>query len=173
MYHPTDQSDQMPNLLPWRKKKKKKHLGCYTEKVNAYNILIISSSSPILSGAHNAQVGGKILFPACTAQKVVWASWSAFASKPAVHVGPVAAVTTATGTLTATRVVTLHVVVELQGESVTQLTLHHLMGFWVLFSSLRQNRCMFTQLWDTEKYIHIWTNNIHTTEQKIDKIQQE
>ncbi len=97
----------------------------------------VSSSSPVLFGAHSPQVGGQVLSPACSAQEVVWASWSTFASEPAIHVGPIAAVTTATGALTAARMVALHMVVELQGESVTQLTLHHLMRLWVLFSALR------------------------------------
>lgn len=94
-------------------------------------------SSPVLFGAHHAQVGSQISFPACTAQEIIRAARSAFTSKPAVHISPVAAVTTATSALTAARVMSLHVVVELKSESAAQFTLHHLMSFWMFLSSLR------------------------------------
>lgn len=93
--------------------------------------------SPVMFGAHHAQVRSQIFFPACTAQEIIWAARSTFTSKPAVNICPVAAVTTTTSALTAARVMPLHVVVKLKGESVAQFTLHHLMSLWMILTSLK------------------------------------
>lgn len=88
---------------------------------------------------HSSQVGTEVFFPAAGAQEVVRTPRAALSSEPAVHVGAITTVTTATGALPAARVVPLHVGVKVQRQSVTQLTLHHLTGLRVLLYSLRES----------------------------------
>lgn len=72
------------------------------------------------------QVGGQVLFPAGAAQEVEGEVGAALPFEPDVHVGARAVVALARGALPAARVTALDVVVELEGESVAQLALHHL-----------------------------------------------
>lgn len=94
--------------------------------------------SPMVVMLHGSQVGTEVLFPAAGAQQVVRTPRAALSPEPAVHVGAVTAVTTATGALPAARVVPLHVGVKVQRQSVTQLTLYHLTGLGVLLDFLRE-----------------------------------
>lgn len=93
-------------------------------------------------GVKVAQVGGQVLLPAGAAEQVVGAARAALAPEPAVHVGPVATVTAASGALAAARVVALHVVVELQRQRAAQLTLHHLVRLRVLLSALQHTHTL-------------------------------
>lgn len=72
------------------------------------------------------QVGSQVLFPAGAAQEVEGEIGAALPFEPDVHVGARAVVALARGALPAARVTALDVVVELEGESVAQLALHHL-----------------------------------------------
>lgn len=94
--------------------------------------------SPMVLSVHGSQVGTEVFISAAGTQEVVRTPRTALSSEPSVHVRTVAAVTTATGALSAARVVSLHVGVKVQRQSVTQLTLHHLPGLCVLLHSLRE-----------------------------------
>lgn len=68
---------------------------------------------------------GQVFLPAAAAQQVVRVPASTLATKPAVHVGAVAAVALAVCTAPTTGVVPLHVLIEAGHAGFTQLTHYH------------------------------------------------
>lgn len=97
--------------------------------------LPVLSTIPFIFRTWVAQVCSQILFPAGAAEEVEGEVGATLPFEPDIHVGPGAVVALTCSTLTATWVTPLYVIVKLQSEGVTQLTLHHLTVF---FSGLKE-----------------------------------
>lgn len=80
-----------------------------------------------------ALVCSEVLFPACIAEEVEREVGATFTFEPDIHIGPSAVITLTCSALATARVMTLYVIVKLQGQCVAQLTLYHLT---VLFTTL-------------------------------------
>lgn len=89
----------------------------------------VFSAIPFIFGTRVAKVCRQILFPAGAAEEVEGKIGATLPFKPDIHIGPGAVITLTCGTLTATWVTALYVIVKLQGKGVAQLTLHHLTVF--------------------------------------------